>query len=114
MYAGSAMAARMAMIATTIISSIRVKPCWFFMVFPLKERLVVRTLALVRDPCPCRNAGGAQRRPRAGIHAGSMPTSGQPPGVFMLPAIAAEGAVIGHDRAVIGGTEVNVTQQVRK
>ena len=35
MYAGSAMAARMAMIATTIISSIRVKPCWFFMVYPL-------------------------------------------------------------------------------
>jgi hypothetical protein len=30
-----AIAARIAMIATTIISSIRVKPCIFFMVFPL-------------------------------------------------------------------------------
>src|SRR5688500_20343989 len=30
-----AIAARIAMIATTIISSIRVKPFWFFMVYPL-------------------------------------------------------------------------------
>src|SRR5688572_19249391 len=29
------MAARMAMMATTIISSMRVKPCCFFMVYPL-------------------------------------------------------------------------------
>src|SRR3546814_2460859 len=64
------MAARMAMIATTIISSIRVKPCWlFFMVYPLG---VVETSRAAWPGVPVRRLPCDTARAR-GIYAHSVP-----------------------------------------
>src|SRR6476469_4620712 len=51
-----AMAARIAMIATTIISSIRVKPRWFFMVAPWLDGMLSRAVRSPQISCQTRRA----------------------------------------------------------
>ena len=58
-YAGSATAARMPMIATTIISSMRVKPCWTRFMGELSLEGVG-----ARDTLECRGRARLRKRPR--------------------------------------------------